>query len=74
MVSVPVLSVQMTSTEPSASTAFRLFTSTFFFARRRPPIARASVNVGSRPSGTFATMMPSMNTTFTQSGRPMATP
>ena len=74
LVNVPVLSVQMTSTEPSASTAFRLLTRTFFFARRRPPIANASVKVGSKPSGTLATMMPNMNTTLTQSGRPMAMP
>ena len=74
LVRVPVLSVQMTSTAPSASTAFRLFTSTCFLARRTPPIASASVRVGSRPSGTLATMMPSMNTTLTHSGRPIATP
>jgi hypothetical protein len=64
----------MTSTEPSASTAFRLFTRTFFLARRSPPMARARISVGRSPSGTFATTMPSMNTTFTHSGRPVATP
>ena len=74
LVKVPVLSVQITSTEPSASTAFRLFTSTFFRARRRPPMASARVSVGRRPSGTLATMMPTMNTTLIQIPRPMATP
>ena len=37
-------------------------------------MARASVSVGRSPSGTLATMMPSMNTTFTQSGRSMTRP
>ena len=73
-VSVPVLSVQMTCTAPSASTALRLFTSTFRRAMRSEPMASDSVKVGSSPSGTLATMMPIMNTRLTHSGRPEYTP
>ena len=73
-VRVPVLSVQMTCTEPKEATAFRLVTSTFFLAMRRLPIARARVRVGRRPSGTLATIMPIMNTRFTHKGLPLRIP
>ena len=73
-VRVPVLSVQMTCTAPRASTAVNPLTSTFFRAMRKLAIARERVKVGSRPSGTLATIMPIMNTRFTQRGRPVSTP
>ena len=73
-VKVPVLSVQITSTAPSASTALSERHSTFLRARRTLPMARAKVSVGSKPSGTLAMMMPSMNTTFSNKGRPKARP
>ena len=57
-VRVPVLSVQMTLVAPRVSTALRRFTSAPPRARRRTPTASASVIVGSRPSGTFATSSP----------------
>ena len=68
------MSVQITCTAPRASTAFRLVTSTFFFAMRRLPMASARVRVGSSPSGTLATMMPIMNTRLIHRGRPLTTP
>ena len=56
-VSVPVLSVQMKVVEPSVSTASSRRTSA---CSRHPlaPIASDSVTVGSRPSGTSATVTP----------------
>ena len=60
-VSVPVLSVQMTSVEPSVSTAVSRLTSARRAAIRRTPTASASVIVGSSPSGTLATSSPIAN-------------
>ena len=60
-VSVPVLSVQTTVVDPSVSTALSRFTSAPLRARLRTPTARASVIVGSRPSGTLATSSPIAN-------------
>lgn len=60
-VSVPVLSVQMTSAEPSVSTAGRWRISTLRAAIRCAPKASDNVTVGSRPSGTLATMIPMAN-------------
>ena len=57
-VRVPVLSVQITVVDPSVSTEARRFTTAPRRARSRTPIARASVIVGSSPSGTFATSRP----------------
>ena len=57
-VKVPVLSVQMTSVEPSVSTAVSFLTSARRLAIRRTPTASASVIVGSSPSGTLATRSP----------------
>ncbi len=57
-VRVPVLSVQITVVEPSVSTADRRFTIAPRLARIRTPAASASVMVGRRPSGTFATRSP----------------
>ncbi len=57
-VSVPVLSVQMTLVDPSVSTALSRFTSAPLRASSRTATASASVIVGSRPSGTLATIRP----------------
>ena len=57
-VSVPVLSVQMNVVEPSVSTASRRRTSAWLCAIRLAPIASDNVTVGSRPSGTSATVTP----------------
>ena len=73
-VSVPVLSVQMTVVQPSASTAGRWRISALRFAMRCEPIASASVTVGSSPSGTFATMMPMAKMKVAQNGSPIAWP
>ena len=54
---VPVLSEQMTETEPSVSTSFSDFTKTFFFARRFAANDNPTLIVSGRPSGTFARMM-----------------
>ena len=62
-VSVPVLSVQMTVVEPSVSTLESFLTSTLRLAMRWAATDSAMVSVGSRPSGTLATMMPIANTT-----------
>ena len=60
-VSVPVLSVQMNVVEPSVSTASRWRTSAWRAAIRCAPIASDNVTVGSRPSGTTATVTPTAN-------------
>ena len=69
-VSVPVLSVQITSVEPSVSTAVRRLTSARRAAIRRTPPASDSVIVGNRPSGTFATSSPIANVTAAASDKP----
>ena len=73
-VSVPVLSVQMTVAAPSVSTLVSRRTRTWRRAIRRDAIASASVTVGSRPSGTLATMMPMANTKLAQRDSPSASP
>ena len=73
-VSVPVLSLQITVVEPSVSTEGRCRTSALRFAMRCVAMASDSVTVGSRPSGTFATMMPIANIAFAQNGRPSSVP
>jgi hypothetical protein len=60
-VNVPVLSVQMKVVEPSVSTDSSLRTSACRAALRCAPIASASVTVGSKPSGTRATVTPTAN-------------
>ncbi len=57
-VSVPLLSAQMIEVFASVSTTASFLTSTPRCARRWTAIANESVTVGSRPSGTVATMMP----------------
>ncbi len=69
-VSVPVLSVQITSVEPSVSTAVSRLTSARRRAMRRTPTASASVIVGSSPSGTLATISPIAKVDASASGRP----
>ena len=71
-VNVPVLSQQIVVVDPSASTAGRWRTSALRLAMRWVAMARESVTVGSRPSGTLATMMPMANSRFAQVGRPIA--
>ena len=69
-VSVPVLSVQITSVEPSVSTALRRLTTAPRRASPRTPTASASVITGSRPSGTLPTSRPTAKTTESDSDRP----
>jgi hypothetical protein len=56
-VSVPVLSVQMTVTEPSDSTAGNRGMSAWRFNIRWAPSASAMVTTAGKPSGTTATAM-----------------
>ena len=69
-VSVPVLSVQITSVEPSVSTALRRLTTAPWRTSPRTPTARASVITGSSPSGTLPTSSPIANTTASENGSP----
>ncbi|MNE19592.1 hypothetical protein D3C80_1126800 [compost metagenome] len=71
---MPVLSVQITVAAPSASTAGRWRISAFCRAMRWVAMASARVTLGSRPSGTLATMMPMAKIRLPQSGRPSAWP
>ncbi len=70
-VSVPVLSVQITVVDPSVSTADRRFTTAPARASTRTPTASASVIVGSRPSGTFATSRPIAKLSASGTDRPV---
>lgn len=56
--SVPVLSEQMHEVAPSVSTDYKFLTKTIFFVKVLAVIARATVTVAIRPSGTLATMIP----------------
>ncbi len=69
-VSVPVLSVQITSVDPSVSTALRRLTNAPWRASSRTPTASASVITGSSPSGTLPTSSPIANTTEFDNERP----
>ncbi len=62
-VSVPVLSVQITSVDPSVSTALRRLTTAPCLASARTATASASVITGSSPSGTLPASRPTANTT-----------
>jgi len=55
LVSVPVLSEQMTETDPRASTECSFFTIAFRFAMRNTPKANVTVVTIGRPSGMAAT-------------------
>ena len=69
-VSVPVLSVQMTAADPRVSTALSRLTSAPRRASDATPTASASVIVGSKPSGTFATIMPIAKLSASCNGSP----
>jgi hypothetical protein len=73
-VSVPVLSVQITTVEPSVSTALSRLTTAPRRANDRTPTARASVIVGSSPSGTFATSRPTAKTAASAKVSPASRP
>ena len=74
LVSVPVLSEQMTDVLPSVSTIGSRRTSALRLTIRRTPIASEIVTTAGRASGTTATAsaMPNMNMSIT--GRPRARP
>mmetsp|Transcript_23501 Transcript_23501/g.32171 ORF Transcript_23501/g.32171 Transcript_23501/m.32171 type:complete len:231 (-) Transcript_23501:4165-4857(-) len=75
MVSVPVLSVQMSVQEPSVSITSSFFTNTFWRPMRSATMARQAVTVVGRPCGTLPIMMvmnPLMNTST--GARPRAMP
>ena len=67
---MPVLSVQITSVEPSVSTALSRFTTAPPAASSRTPTASASVIMGSSPSGTLPTRRPIAKTTASLSDSP----
>ena len=69
-VRVPVLSVQITSVEPSVSTALRRLTSAPRRASAPTATASARVMTGSRPSGTLPASSPTANTTLSRSDSP----
>jgi len=73
-VSVPVLSAQITVTEPSVSTADSRLTTAPRRASWRTPAASAKVMVGSSPSGTFATISPIEKVIAAAQPRPAASP
>ena len=73
-VSVPVLSVQMTSVLPNVSIALNRLTRPPRLARSATPTARASVIVGSNPSGTLATSRPMAKIEAWVQDKPASTP
>ena len=74
MVSVPVLSVQMTVAQPSVSTAGSLRIRTWRAAIRWTPIASAMVTIAGSPSGTAATASDTADMKTSSSGRPRTRP
>ena len=72
--SVPVLSVQITVADPSASTDGKCRINALRFAIRCVDMASANVRVGSNPSGTRATMIPIAKIKFSQNDSPIACP
>ena len=73
-VRVPVLSEQMTVTEPSVSTAGSLRTSALRRAMRRAPSASATVTTAGRPSGMAATARLTATRNIVSGDSPRATP
>ena len=74
MVSVPVLSVQMTVALPSVSTAGSLRMRTWRAAIRWTPIASAMVTIAGSPSGTAATASDTADMNTSSGGRPRTNP
>ena len=58
LVSVPVLSVEITLVDPRVSTEESFFTTAFFLANRFTPLVRATVICMGRAWGTTATAIP----------------
>ena len=73
-VSVPVLSVQITVTDPSVSTLGRRRTIALCVAMRRTPMASAIVTIAGRPSGIAATASPTTARKVSAKSRPRSTP
>jgi hypothetical protein len=73
-VSVPVLSVQITVVDPRVPMDGRWRMRTLRRAMRWVASTRARVSVGSRPSGTIATMMPIAKMKASQNGTPLNRP
>ena len=71
-VNVPVLSEQMTETEPSASTAGRRRTTALRRAIRCTPIASVTVRIVGRPSGIAATDRLTTATNMSAGSKPRA--
>jgi len=69
-VRVPVLSVQITSVEPSVSTELSRLTTAPRRTISRTPIASARVITCSRPSGTLPAISPTANTMACRTDRP----
>ena len=67
-VKVPVLSEQIHDVEPKVSTPSRFFTNTFFWANFLAVKVKATVTVVSKPSGTFATIIPIAKTKLVKGG------
>ena len=70
-VSVPVLSLQMHDVEPRVSTPSRFLTMTFLVYILFAVKVKQTVTVANRPSGTFATIIPIMNTRDVTASWPM---
>ena len=71
---VPVLSEQITSTQPSVSTAGSRLTIAFFFAIRMTPSAKVTVTTIGRPSGIAATARDTPMVNISSIGRPSIQP
>merc|ERR1719271_1715867 len=70
-VNVPVLSEQIQEVEPKVSTPSRFLTMTFFVYILLAVNVKQTVTVANKPSGTFATIIPIMNTSDVTASWPM---